>query len=171
MKVWVGGDSAGLVFVQDRNSSAGMTSLVEGGGSIDIVGGFYLPSQTLDIGGNAELSVGIDQAIVGIPDFLPSVWSGGAAADQLIRACLPHWRLRRRQRRLGVSRIRRKVVYNVGSSAFPLARRQARHEYPCDRPLDAVERLEPVSFIYNNHSDGRTPLRLHRPRQRSRADC
>lgn len=92
------GDYAGLVFVQDETSSAGMTSLVEGGGSIKIVGGFYLPSQTLDIGGegdigalspfmpliadditirgNADLSVSIDNAIAGMPDYLPAVWSG-----------------------------------------------------------------------------------------------
>lgn len=89
---------AGFVFMQDRNSSVGETSKVAGGGSISIVGAFYLPTQTLDIGGggdisatspfmpivandikihgNANLSVKIDNSVAGMPDFLPTVWSG-----------------------------------------------------------------------------------------------
>ena len=89
---------AGLVFIQDRNSSIGDTSKIAGGGTIHIVGGIYLPTQNLDIGGegdisatspfmpiiannikihgNANVSIKINNTIVGMPDFLPTVWAG-----------------------------------------------------------------------------------------------
>lgn len=92
------GPYAGLVFVQDSTSSVGLTSLVEGGGTVRIVGGFYLPTQTLDIAGggdigalspfmpiiasdmtfrgNAVVTVNVDHSIAGMPDFLPTVRAG-----------------------------------------------------------------------------------------------
>lgn len=98
LKAPTSGEYAGLIFVQDPNSSAGATSAVEGGGAVRIVGGFYLPTQQLDIGGggdigalspfmpiiandivvqgNGELTVNIDHSIAGMPNVLPEVWAG-----------------------------------------------------------------------------------------------
>jgi len=92
------GDYAGLVFVQDASSSIGATSSVEGGGTIQIVGGIYLPTQTLDVGGegtigatspympiiasninfhgNASVSISVDAAAAGFLEVLPDVRAG-----------------------------------------------------------------------------------------------
>ncbi len=45
------GNYAGLIFFQDRNSSAGETSIIKGGVNMKLVGTMYFPTQNLFIGG------------------------------------------------------------------------------------------------------------------------
>ncbi len=49
------GEYAGLIFVQDRNSSADMTSIIKGNANIKLVGTTYLPTQDLFVGGLGEM--------------------------------------------------------------------------------------------------------------------
>ncbi len=49
------GPYAGLMFVQDRDSNAGATSIVQGGGTVNFVGALYFPTQTLEISGNGDI--------------------------------------------------------------------------------------------------------------------
>lgn len=49
------GPLAGILFAQDAASNPGATSIIQGGGSVKLVGTIYLPTQTLQIGGNGDL--------------------------------------------------------------------------------------------------------------------
>ena len=51
------GDYAGFVFVQDAGSSVGETSVMAGGGSVNIVGIAYFPTQILDIRGLSGFNI------------------------------------------------------------------------------------------------------------------
>jgi len=92
------GPYAGLAVMQDRDSDYGETSLLEGGGTVNIVGAIYLPEQTLKTGGqgiigqdspympivakllkfhgNATIKINYDPDADGFPDFLPNVRAG-----------------------------------------------------------------------------------------------
>lgn len=50
------GPYANIAFSQHKGSSIGLTSSVEGGGSVRIVGSLHFPSQTLDIRGGADFA-------------------------------------------------------------------------------------------------------------------
>lgn len=49
------GAYAGMVFAQDKTSNAGDTSIIQGGGNVQLTGGLYFPTQTLEISGNGDL--------------------------------------------------------------------------------------------------------------------
>ncbi len=49
------GEYAGLIFLQDRNSSTDMTSIIKGNTNIKLVGTTYLPTQDLFVGGLGEM--------------------------------------------------------------------------------------------------------------------
>ena len=51
---------AGVVIMQDRTSNVGGDSTINGGGKMDLVGTVYLPTQTMNIVGNAVVGVGAD---------------------------------------------------------------------------------------------------------------
>lgn len=87
------GDFAAVAVAQDLQSSPGQTSVAIGGGTIEIEGAVYLPSQTLEIGGggiidiasdympliankvhvrgNGVLRLGADHTVADYPDHLP----------------------------------------------------------------------------------------------------
>lgn len=54
------GAYAGLIAVQDASSNAGDTSIIQGGGTVKLTGGFYFPTQTLQIGGNGDLGQDVE---------------------------------------------------------------------------------------------------------------
>lgn len=49
------GKYAGLIFMQDRNSSSDMTSIIKGNANIKLVGTSYFPTQDLYVGGLGEM--------------------------------------------------------------------------------------------------------------------
>lgn len=49
------GKYAGLIFVQDKNSSQDMTSIIKGNANIKLLGTTYLPTQDLYVGGLGEM--------------------------------------------------------------------------------------------------------------------
>lgn len=49
------GPLAGIVVAQDATANAGATSIVQGGGAVQLTGALYFPTQTLQIGGNGDL--------------------------------------------------------------------------------------------------------------------
>jgi len=51
----ISGPYEGIIIAQDPNSSVGMLSNLQGGGVLNFVGSIYLPTQTLDFGGNGEI--------------------------------------------------------------------------------------------------------------------
>ena len=50
-----GGSLPGIVVAQDASANAGATSMVQGGGAVQLTGALYFPTQTLQIGGNGDL--------------------------------------------------------------------------------------------------------------------
>lgn len=51
---------AGMAFMQDPAANPGATSKLQGGGVVKLSGGIYLPTQTLQIGGNGNLGQNAD---------------------------------------------------------------------------------------------------------------
>ncbi|MBU2533672.1 MAG: hypothetical protein KKB37_13095 [Alphaproteobacteria bacterium] len=49
------GPMAGIIAAQDKTSNAGDTSIIQGGGTVRIVGALYFPSQTFEVSGNGDL--------------------------------------------------------------------------------------------------------------------
>lgn len=49
------GALAGIAVAQDASANAGATSIIQGGGAVQLTGALYFPSQTLQIGGNGDL--------------------------------------------------------------------------------------------------------------------
>ncbi|MFY0611429.1 MAG: pilus assembly protein [Hyphomicrobiaceae bacterium] len=49
------GSLAGIVVAQDAAANVGATSMVQGGGAVQLTGALYFPTQTLQIGGNGDL--------------------------------------------------------------------------------------------------------------------
>ncbi|MGI9475487.1 MAG: TadE/TadG family type IV pilus assembly protein [Hyphomicrobiaceae bacterium] len=50
-----GGALPGIAVAQDAASNPGATSMVQGGGTVQLTGALYFPTQTLQIGGNGDL--------------------------------------------------------------------------------------------------------------------
>ena len=57
LKAPASGTYGGFLFIQDRASSVGATSQIQGGGSIQINGVLYMPTQTLNVGGNGDFNL------------------------------------------------------------------------------------------------------------------
>jgi hypothetical protein len=51
------GELGGFLFVQDRTSSVGLTTVIQGGGNVRVNGVLYMPTQVVDIGGNGDLNL------------------------------------------------------------------------------------------------------------------
>lgn len=64
LKARADGDYAGMVIIQDRNSNPGHTSYINGGAGMTIVGTVYMPTQTLEFKGNAEVSLDAEEFTV-----------------------------------------------------------------------------------------------------------
>ena len=95
LKAPASGTLAGFLFVQDKKSSVGATTTIQGGGSVKLEGVVYMPTQTINIGGsgdfnmtakhfglvaatfylqgNGTLALTTDAAGAGIPDVMPPV--------------------------------------------------------------------------------------------------
>lgn len=71
---------AGLIFVQDPTSSIGLTSTIQGGGSVNIVGTWYFPTQIVRLTGGGEIGLKSEQTAM-IADSFIFTGNGTTALD------------------------------------------------------------------------------------------
>lgn len=74
------GDYAGLIFVQDPASSVGVTSTIQGGGEIKIVGTWYFPTQIVRLTGGGEIGLKSEQTAM-IADSFVFTGNGATTLD------------------------------------------------------------------------------------------